>query len=368
MRRLSSLAWRSLVSRRLRSLLTLIGIALGVGVLFASLATNAGIETSIDRTVRDIVGRADLRISAFRERGLADDTVEMIQNTPGVEILAPAVERRTYLGVVPGRVGPALPPPVTVLGIDPATDGRIRDVQLVVGAPLARADERSALVTERLAREDGIALGQEISILGGPEAGPIRVRVVGILAGSGPLVGARRSSGRRPDRPRPRGVRARRRQPRRPATCRRSRSRAGHRRARCPADRRALHPVPAPRYRGLPPGIDRRLPGDHRPGRRGRAVRRRVPDLQHPVDDRHRTRPRGRPPSRRRDDPPAGRQPHPARGGRPRGGRFARWPGRRGTPGGRDDRLRPIGRDRASRRPRRPAGRRWSSRSRSVSS
>ena len=190
MRRLSSLAWRSLVSRRLRSLLTLIGIALGVGVLFASLATNAGIETSIDRTVRDIVGRADLRISAFRERGLADDTVEMIQNTPGVEVLAPAVERRTYLGVVPGRIGPALPPPVTVLGIDPASDGRIRDVQLVAGAPLARADERSALVTERLAREDGIALGQEISILGGPEAGPVRVRVVGILAGDGPLVGA----------------------------------------------------------------------------------------------------------------------------------------------------------------------------------
>jgi putative ABC transport system permease protein len=179
-----------LVSRRLRSLLTLFGIALGVGVLFASLATNAGIEASIDRTVRDIVGRADLRISAFRETGLADETVETVQNVPGIALLAPAVERRTYLGVVPGRVAATLPPPVTVLGIDPATDGRIRDVELVAGSSLVRADERSALITERLAREDGIGLGQEISILGGPAAGPAHVRVVGILAGDGPLVGA----------------------------------------------------------------------------------------------------------------------------------------------------------------------------------
>ena len=55
---LTSLALKSLAARPGRTILSMIGIALGVGVLFASLATEAGIDASIDRTVRDLVGRA----------------------------------------------------------------------------------------------------------------------------------------------------------------------------------------------------------------------------------------------------------------------------------------------------------------------
>jgi len=46
------------------------GVALGVAVLFAGLATNAGIEASVDRTVAGLVGTADLRVAAFGEAGL----------------------------------------------------------------------------------------------------------------------------------------------------------------------------------------------------------------------------------------------------------------------------------------------------------
>ena len=50
------LALRSLAARRGRTVLSIVGVALGVGVLYASLATDAGITASIDRTVRDLVG------------------------------------------------------------------------------------------------------------------------------------------------------------------------------------------------------------------------------------------------------------------------------------------------------------------------
>ena len=70
MRGLTSLALRGLGARRGRTLLSTVGIALGVGVLFASPATDAGIEAAIDRTVRDIAGRADLRVAAFGDAGL----------------------------------------------------------------------------------------------------------------------------------------------------------------------------------------------------------------------------------------------------------------------------------------------------------
>ena len=121
---LTGLAWRSLRARPLRSLLSGLGVALGVAVLFAGLATDAGIEASVNSTVRDLVGHADLRVAAFGERGLAPDTVQTIRETPGVEVIAPALQRRTYLG--PSiEAGVALPPPVTVLGIDPAAEPQL---------------------------------------------------------------------------------------------------------------------------------------------------------------------------------------------------------------------------------------------------
>ena len=48
---LSSLAIRSLAARRGRTVLSVVGIALGIAVLHASLATDAGIAASTDRTV-----------------------------------------------------------------------------------------------------------------------------------------------------------------------------------------------------------------------------------------------------------------------------------------------------------------------------
>ncbi len=184
---LTSLAWRSLAARRLRSLLTVLGVALGVGVLFASLATNAGIDRSVDRTVADLVGRADLRVAAFHESGLSRESLEAIRTTAGVDVAVPALERRIYLRRELGIVGP-LPPPVTVLGIDPLLDGRVHDLAIVEGSGLLRREEAGAVISERLARDDDLALGSELTLDG---AGATeRFRVVGIVAGDGPLVGA----------------------------------------------------------------------------------------------------------------------------------------------------------------------------------
>jgi putative ABC transport system permease protein len=185
-RGLSPLAWRGLLARRVRSALTIAGIALGVGVLYAALATNAGIDASVERTVRDMVGRADLRVAAFSDRGLAAATVDAIRGTPGVAVAAPAVERRTYLQAAPTATTPR--PPVTVLGIDPGLDPRVHDLAIVAGSALARPDEPSALITERLSRDDGIGLGAEIVLQGA--GAPTPLRVIGIIAGDGPLVGA----------------------------------------------------------------------------------------------------------------------------------------------------------------------------------
>jgi putative ABC transport system permease protein len=185
---LDRLAWRTLWARPLRTTLTILGVALGVGVLAASLVMSAGIDAAIDRTVRDVVGSADLRVSAFQDTGLSDATVETIRTTPGVAIVAPTIEKRTFLA--PGATATTGAPhgAVTVLGIDPVPWSRLHELELVAGARLARIDEPSALITESLAAADGYVLGSELSIQGA--GGLTRLRVIGIIAGPGPVAGA----------------------------------------------------------------------------------------------------------------------------------------------------------------------------------
>ena len=149
MRGLHGLAWRGLRARPLRTALTTVGVSLGVAVLYAGLATNAGIGAAVDRAVGTMVGRADLRIAAFGETGLSDETRAAVAAVPGVEVAAPSFERRTYLGT--GLFGPGpLPAPITLVGIDPVLEPRIHDLALASGSPLEPGDDPAALVSATL--------------------------------------------------------------------------------------------------------------------------------------------------------------------------------------------------------------------------
>ena len=174
-------------ARPLRTALSVMGVALGVAVLFAGLATGAGVDSAVRSTVRDLVGTSDLRVAAFGETGLSLESVQAIAETPGVAVAAPAFERRTYL-TPELAAGAALPPPVTVLGIDPTLDARLHTLVLVAGEGLLDPDEHSALITQRIAAQDGLELGSLLTLQGAGDR--IAYRVVGIIAGDGPLTGA----------------------------------------------------------------------------------------------------------------------------------------------------------------------------------
>jgi ABC-type lipoprotein release transport system permease subunit len=183
-RGLGRLAWRSLWARPARSILTLVGIALGVGVLFASLATNDGIDRTIDRTVRDDLGHADLQVAAFAETGLSDATLAAIRGTPGVVVAAARIERPTFIAT-PIGTGPAIHPPVTVLGVDPARDHLIHDVagSADLGTPAGTSNGAKALISRLLATEDELSIGSSLTLQGIGEPAASTVTVVGILPG-----------------------------------------------------------------------------------------------------------------------------------------------------------------------------------------
>jgi putative ABC transport system permease protein len=181
-----ALAIRSLGARRGRTGLSIIGIALGIAVLYASLATDAGISAAIDRTVRDLVGRADVRVEAFGPGGLSAESLAAIEAAPGVVVAAPALERRTYLAPA-ADVPETTPAPVTVLGIDPAREARVRDAALAAGVPLSGPEAFQAVISQTLATADGMTVGGSITFQAG-DGSLVDLTVIGILAGDGPIL------------------------------------------------------------------------------------------------------------------------------------------------------------------------------------
>jgi putative ABC transport system permease protein len=187
-RRLSSLAWRSLRARPLRSFLTIAGVALGVAVLYASLAAGAAIDAAVDRAAADELGRAALRVEALEERGLSGDTLEIVAAAPGVGVAAPALERRTYLAAGLDRApAGSLPAPVTVLGVDPILELELHDMPLSGGRLLVASDTNSALVAATLAQQEGLRIGDTLTLNGAADPGPQDFTIVGILSGDGYL-------------------------------------------------------------------------------------------------------------------------------------------------------------------------------------
>ena len=185
MRRLSSLAWRSLRDRLLRSLLTSAGIALGVAVLFASLSAGATMNAAVDKAASDEMGHAAVRVQALEERGLSADTVASVERASAAAVAAPALQRKTYLAVSLSQNAAAkLPAPVTVLGIDPAREPLLHDMPLSSGSLLGTGDRDTALVTQTLASAGGFAVGGTITLNGGT-SGPQTYRIVGVIAGDG---------------------------------------------------------------------------------------------------------------------------------------------------------------------------------------
>jgi putative ABC transport system permease protein len=187
-RRFSSLAWRSLRARPLRSFLTIAGVALGVAVLFASLSAGATLDAAVDRAASDEMGRAVLRVQALEERGLSPAAVKVAEQVTGVSVAAPALERKTYLAAGPNQTPTArLPAPVTVLGIDPVREIALHDIPLASGRLLTASDGPSALITETMAAQESLGVGDSISLSGTVAAGPQPFRIVGIVHGDSPV-------------------------------------------------------------------------------------------------------------------------------------------------------------------------------------
>jgi putative ABC transport system permease protein len=113
--RLSSLVYFYRLRLRIRwvqELFALIGIAVGVALLFVAQVTTTSLNGSVEQLVKGTFGNADLQLSARDPHGFDQAMTARVRNIDGVSVAAPLLEVRANL------VGPNGRRSVTLLGAD----------------------------------------------------------------------------------------------------------------------------------------------------------------------------------------------------------------------------------------------------------
>lgn len=181
--RLATLAWRGLTARRLRSALTIMGVALGVALVAGTLLASQAASEAVDRAAREILGRAEFRVRAFDPAGFQPRTITTLRTIPGVLTAAVVAERRIQLSTLPGQAEIVFDP-LLAIGIDPPDEALVRTYDLEAGSFISATRPYEVLVNAGWASRHGLKLGDEL-ILTGARAGFSHLRIAGLLGDLG---------------------------------------------------------------------------------------------------------------------------------------------------------------------------------------
>lgn len=172
MKLLRLLSWPYVRKHKLRMLLTLAGIMLGVAVFVGMHTANLTIQSAFQRTVDRIAGKAQLQVSAG-ETGFPEEVLERVQSSREVSAASPVIE--AALSTSQGTL--------LVLGVDMTGDASLREYDLegededVIDDPLIfLAQPDSMIVSRQFAQKAGLQRGSKLTLktMGGQKTFTIR--------------------------------------------------------------------------------------------------------------------------------------------------------------------------------------------------
>ena len=187
-----TLALRNIRTRPGRTLLTLLGIVLGVAVVLAIQITNQSTLDSLRQIFDRAAGQASLVVipsQTYSRAGLNEDLLPVLEDEPGVTAAAPLLRRQTTLasevstldfnltidGVAPGRI-------LQLYGVDPVLDPQVRVYELSTGR-LPEAGRYETVLTGKFADDRRLKQGDDLVII--TPQGVARLEIVGLLAEEG---------------------------------------------------------------------------------------------------------------------------------------------------------------------------------------
>jgi putative ABC transport system permease protein len=179
-------AWESIRKNKLRSLLTMLGIIIGVASVIVMIAISAGTEAAIEEQITGLGSNLVYVNSAFSRGGFGpgsnqgglvfDDAAAIAEKTPGVAGVT--VEQNTTDTV---RAGDVTLDDVTILGTT-ADFPSVRNVEIASGRYVSDADverkRKVAVLGAGLAEElfgEADPIGQTVT------AGSVKLTVVGVM-------------------------------------------------------------------------------------------------------------------------------------------------------------------------------------------
>jgi putative ABC transport system permease protein len=187
-------AFRNMWSRKSRTLLTIIGIVLGVAVVLAIAVTNESTLASIRLIFDEASGRAHLVVTSNSVVGDPFDGGALLRvvQTPGVRQAVPTVSHKTLLaadadewGLAFSVTGASSANDLLIFGVDPALDRAVRDYELVAGSFLPEdRDAYVALLVQDYADDKGLTVGDDLTILISDSVESFRI--VGLIRKAGP--------------------------------------------------------------------------------------------------------------------------------------------------------------------------------------
>jgi ABC-type lipoprotein release transport system permease subunit len=165
------IAYRDLSRNRRRSVLTLVAVALGTGLLIVMSGLIKGaVDGSVENAIRLETGHLQVRMASFDEEAVSlewkdllgdpEELAAQIRAMAGVRLATPVLWADGMLAAGDESVG------AQVFGIEPLSEvyAPIRD-SLVAGTFLAADDRSGLLMGQQLAKSLGLSVGDQISLV-----------------------------------------------------------------------------------------------------------------------------------------------------------------------------------------------------------
>lgn len=177
---------RHLLNERLRSVATILGIALGIAVVIAIQLTNDSSLRGFEAAVETISGKTSIEITGAG-LGLAEETMRELGWLREYGFVSPIIEGDARASLANNKRET-----LRVLGVDILRDRSIRDYKLQAEAQqnvtptnflTLLLDPRAIVLTEKFANKYGLAVASQLTITFGDKAETFTVR--GLLKNEG---------------------------------------------------------------------------------------------------------------------------------------------------------------------------------------
>jgi putative ABC transport system permease protein len=174
LRRISGLSLRNLEVRRQRTFLTVIGVVLGVGIVFGVLTLSETMSNTFNELFSRTYGAADVIVTAAGGSGVFDEgAVEKVREEPGVASATPRLSLPTVL-IFGSR--PEIRA-MRLFGVEPESSALATGFGLMEGR-FPESDEELTL-DEGSAKDAGLRIGDRVTI--GTPNGQKELELVGLL-------------------------------------------------------------------------------------------------------------------------------------------------------------------------------------------